>query len=432
MAEQAFRRLRLGALVRADENQQLQTSTCASSFEKLTVAPPNEIFNTGAMFNASKHPQKINLGIGAYRTDDGKPKVLTVVKKAEAKILADPTINKEYLGISGHPGFCKVAKELLFGANSPAVKENRICTVQGISGTGSLRLGGELCKLAFPDRPIYISTPTWENHQALFGKCGLTIKPYRYWDAKNRNLDFKGLMEDLSAAPNGAIILLHGCAHNPTGVDPTQDQWKQIANLAKQKQFLPFIDIAYQGFASGDLDKDAWSLRYFVDQGFELIVAQSFAKNLGLYSERVGSMSVVCSSADRAKAVQSQVELVIRPMYSNPPSHGALIVHTVLSDPALFKEWKQELVEMSSRIHAMRDALRSELVKLGTPGNWDHIVSQIGMFSYTGLTAEQVEVMQKKHHVYLLKSGRISMAGVNTKNVQYLAKAIDDVVRNVK
>jgi len=255
---------------------------------------------------------------------------------------------------------------------------------------------------------------------------------YRYWDAENRNLNLPGMLEDLNAAPEGSIIMLHAAAHNPTGVDPTKEQWDQILEVCKAKKHLCWFDSAYQGFATGDLEKDAYAMRKFADAGLPLFVSQSFAKNFGLYGERVGTFSVTCADADAVKAVMGNLDIIIRNLYSNPPKHGANIVKTVLSDPALYQEWRDELMAMSVRIQDMRKAMYDELTRLGTPGSWTHITSQIGMFSFTGLTVEQSKAMVDKHHIYMLSNGRISMAGVTTGNVKYIAQAIDDVVHNVQ
>jgi len=404
----------------------------ASFFKDVQLCPPDEIFNTGIRYRADTSPLKVDLGVGAYRTNEGKPLVLNVVKKAETMIHEDKTLNKEYLDIAGDAKFVEVARQLLFGADSPAIKENRVASAQGISGTGSLRIGLDFLAKFLPKGPtLYISAPTWGNHLSMFAAAGLPYKSYRYWNATNRTLDIEGMVADLEGAPQGSYILLHSCAHNPTGVDPTEAQWKQIASVIRSKGHLPFFDSAYQGFASGDLDRDAWAVRYFIKEGFELLAAQSFAKNFGLYNERAGLISIVCATEERAKAVLSQMKMVIRPNYSNPPAHGARIVAAVLSDPALYEEWKGELKGMSGRINAMRIALRSELERLKTPGTWQHITSQIGMFSFTGLNAKQSAAMANKHHIYMLSNGRISMAGINEKNVVYVAKAMDDVIRTV-
>jgi len=401
----------------------------------IQLAPPDEIFNTGIRYKADTDPRKVDLGVGAYRTDEGKPLVLNVVKKAEQMVLQDLSLNKEYLAIDGDAKFVKLARELLFGPNCVAIKENRITTLQGISGTGSLSIGTGFIAHHFPKgTTIYYSKPTWGNHLSIFQNSGAGIpsKPYRYWDAKNRKLDIKGMVEDLRNAPERSVVLLHACAHNPTGIDPTKEEWKQIASVCRERNHLPFFDSAYQGFASGDLDQDAWAIRYFVDQGFEMIAAQSFAKNFGLYNERVGTCSFVCKDSKQAAAVLSQAKLVVRANYSNPPSHGARIAGTILGTPALKAEWIQELKGMANRIQAMRVALRGELERMKTPGTWDHITTQIGMFSFTGLSPKQVACVVDKHHIYMLSNGRISMAGLNTKNVKYVAAAINDAVVNVR
>ncbi|KAA0201640.1 hypothetical protein HAZT_HAZT002509 [Hyalella azteca] len=252
----------------------------------------------------------------------------------------------------------------------------------------------------------------------------------RYWDAANRGLDINGMLEDLNAASANSVIILHACAHNPTGVDPTQEQWKQIADVIEAKSLFPIFDTAYQGFASGDLDKDAWAVRYFADRGFELMVTQSFAKNFGLYNERVGNLAVVVKDASVIPALRSQVTLLVRGSYSNPPNHGARVVSTVLNNPKLFEEWRTCIRTMSSRIQEMRAGLRERLEKLGTPGLWDHITSQIGMFSYSGLSAGQVKFIAEKYHIYMLSSGRINICGLTTKNIDYVAEAINDAVLN--
>lgn len=396
-------------------------------------APPDEIFNTGIRYRADTDARKVDLGVGAYRTDEGKPLVLNVIRKAEAIIAKETNVNHEYLGIDGDQRFVKVARELMFGANSPAIKENRLVTCQSLSGTGALRLAVEFIERFLPKgTKIYWSKPTWGNHLSIFSAAHVPAAPYRYWDAKGRKLDINGMLEDIRAAPERSVILLHACAHNPTGVDPTREQWKQIAEVIRSRNHLPFFDSAYQGFASGDLENDAWAIRYFVEQGFEMFCAQSFAKNFGLYNERIGTVSVVCSNAEKAKATLSQMKLVIRSNYSNPPAFGARIVGTILTSPELYAEWKQELKGMSGRIQAMRQLLVDELKRLGTPGDWSHITSQIGMFSFTGLTPKQCEAMINKHHIYLLSNGRISMAGINTKNGKYVANAIHDVVTTIK
>lgn len=301
--------------------------------------------------------------------------------------------------------------------------------MQTISGTGALRVAAEFLFNQLKRNTVYYSNPTWENHHKIFADTGFTnLNSYRYWDQNKRQLDLEGMLADLDKAPADSVIILHACAHNPTGMDPTQDQWKQIADLIERKKLFPLFDSAYQGFASGDPDLDAWAIRYFVDRGFELFVCQSFAKNFGLYCERVGNLTVVQRSGATRNMIHSQITLLVRGLYSNPPAYGARIVSKVLNTPALRQEWMDCIKSMSSRIREMRSLLRDKLVLLGTPGNWDHIVNQIGMFSYTGLNEKQVAILIKEYHIYLLKTGRINMCGLNTGNIEYVAKAIHAAV----
>jgi len=284
----------------------------------------------------------------------------------------------------------------------------------------------------FAPGDVYYSDPTWGNHISIIEKAHLVPKKYPYFHPKTKGLDFEGMCKGLEAAAPGSIVLLHVAAHNPTGVDPTPEQWRILAKIVKAKKLFPFFDSAYQGFATGDIRRDAESIQIFLEEGLQMFVAQSLAKNMGLYGERIGALHVVCTSKDVAERVLSQLNLIIRPMYSSPPSNGARIAFKVLSNPQYRKRWEEELKGVSGRIIEMRRVLHDELVNLKVPGTWDHIVKQIGMFSYTGLTPAQCESLINKHHIYLIKNGRISMAGVTTKNVKYIAKAIQDVVENVK
>ncbi|OZJ05841.1 hypothetical protein BZG36_00900 [Bifiguratus adelaidae] len=408
------------------------TTQTESVFQSTPRAPPDVIFNLTASYKADTFKDKINLGVGAYRDNDGKPFVLPVVKKADAILHQDPALDHEYLPIGGIPTFTAASARLILGADSSAIKEKRVVGAQTISGTGANHLGALfLSRFYHPGAKILLSNPTWANHKAIFNNVGIETIDYPYWDAKKRGLDLEGMLNVIKSAPEKSIVLLHACAHNPTGVDPTQEQWKQIAEVIKQKNHFTFFDCAYQGFASGNLDKDAWAVRYFESQGLEFFVCQSYAKNFGLYGERAGCLTAVTSTPDAANRVFSQFEKLQRSEISNPPAYGARVVNLVLNDPTLSKQWQDDLTEMSGRIIAMRKALYSALKKLGTPGTWEHIVTQIGMFSFTGLTKEQVSVLKSKYHVYLTDNGRISMAGLNTSNVEYFAKAVDDVVRNV-
>lgn len=401
----------------------------ASVFSGVEQGPAIEVFALNKSCVEDSNPNKVNLGVGAYRTNEGKPWVLPVVKKAEAKIVADSTLNHEYLPVLGLDSLTRAASGLLLGEDSSAIKEKRAFGIQTLSGTGALRVGAEFLAQTLGKRVFYYSAPTWENHHKVFVNAGFTEpRQYRYWDPISRGVDFEGMVADISNAPEGAVIILHACAHNPTGCDPTEEQWRRLADVLEEKKLFPFFDSAYQGFASGDPNKDAFAVRYFVSRGFELLCAQSFAKNFGLYNERIGNLTVVQRNASTSAAVASQITLLIRGMYSNPPAFGARIVSTVLNDPELRQEWMECIQTMSGRIKKMRKALFDELTKLGTPGTWTHITQQIGMFSYTGLNPQQVKKMISEHHIYLLSSGRINMCGLNEKNVQYVAKAIHAVV----
>lgn len=408
-------------------------SSGAMDFSSVPEKPADVIFDTKTKYKADSNPNKLNLGVGAYRDDNLKPYVLNVVKKAETRILKDledGVTNKEYLPIGGDMEYCKLSQQLILGEDNRQLNSGCVAGIQTLSGTGSLRVLGEFVKLFFPNATMWLSSPTWGNHKKIFAKAGLNQKSYRYWKESTRGLDFEGLMADLGSAKRGDVVLLHACAHNPTGVDPTEAQWRQIGHLCKRQGLFALFDSAYQGYGTGDLVKDRFAVTLFADMGLSFMIAQSYSKNLGLYGERAGCASVVCDSPETAKACQSQLCGVVRPMWSNPPKHGAYIVKKILGDPQLFKEWQTELQFMVRRILTMRDQIRSNLEKLGTPGTWNHVTDQIGMFSFTGLTKEQVLYMRKKYAIYFLTNGRISIAGLSTKTVQYFAKAADDAIRN--
>ncbi|KAH6819768.1 aspartate aminotransferase 5 [Perilla frutescens var. hirtella] len=402
-----------------------------SRFNELTMAPPDPILGVSDAFRADTNEMKLNLGVGAYRTEDLQPYVLNVVKKAE-KLMLERGENKEYLPIEGLAAFNKATAELLFEADSAVLQEQRVATVQGLSGTGSLRLAAALIERYFPGSKVLISSPTWGNHKNIFNDARVPWSEYRYYDPKTVGLDFDGMISDIKAAPEGSFVLLHGCAHNPTGIDPTPKQWEIIADVIQEKNHIPFFDVAYQGFASGSLDEDASSVRLFAARGLELLVAQSYSKNLGLYAERIGAINVVCSSSEVAQRVKSQLKRIARPMYSNPPIHGARIVANVVGSPDLFDEWKEEMALMAGRIKSVRQKLYDSLSeKDNTSKDWSFILKQIGMFSFTGLNKAQSESMAGKWHVYMTKDGRISLAGLSAAKCEYLADAIIDSYYNV-
>jgi aspartate aminotransferase len=349
------------------------------------MGPADPILGLNDMFNKDTTADKISLGVGAYRTDEGKPLVLDSVLAAEKKIV-DGGLNKEYAGISGLPDFCKLSCQFAYGDSSAPLAENRVAAVQTLSGTGACRLIGEFySKFLGKGTAMYLPKPTWGNHHAIMKDAGMTVKEYTYYDGKG-GLDFNGLIADLNAAPNGSVFLLHACAHNPTGVDPTMEQWGEISAAFKAKGHIPFFDSAYQGFASGDADYDAGAVRKFVDDGHCIALAQSFAKNFGLYGERVGCLSVVCNDPDEAARVESQLKILIRPMYSNPPIHGARIVATILSDDTLKPQWYAECKAMADRILSMRQLLKDELATAGSTKNWSHITDQVSGLQVQHLT----------------------------------------------
>ncbi|XP_023676252.2 aspartate aminotransferase, cytoplasmic [Paramormyrops kingsleyae] len=409
-----------------------------SVFSEVPQAAPVAVFKLTADFREDTDPRKVNLGVGAYRTDDCQPWVLPVVKKVEKIIVEDQSLNHEYLPILGLPEFRCSASKIALGEESPAIKEKRVGGVQCLGGTGALKVGAEYLRRWYNGNnntgtPVYVSTPTWENHNGVFVDAGFQdIRTYRYWEPEKRGLALGGFLADLENAPERSIIVLHACAHNPTGTDPTQQEWMQIADVMKRRSLFPFFDSAYQGFASGSLEKDAWAVRYFVSQGFEIFCAQSFSKNFGLYNERVGNLTVVANDGENLARVLSQMEKIVRTTWSNPPSQGARLVAVTLTTPELFEEWKGNVKTMADRVLLMRAQLKAKLQGLGTPGTWDHITQQIGMFSFTGLNPKQVEFLIKEKHIYLMASGRINMCGLTSKNIDYVAESIHEAVTKIQ
>ncbi|KAJ2894050.1 Cysteine transaminase [Zalerion maritima] len=400
-------------------------SRAASTWANVPQGPPDAILGITEAFKADSFEKKINLGVGAYRDDAGKPYVLPSVLTAEDKIISS-RLNKEYAGITGVPEFTTAAAKLAYGADSPVLE--RVAITQSISGTGALRIGGAFLARFFPGvKNIYLPTPSWANHAAVFKDCGLTVEKYRYYNKDTIGLDFEGMVADIKVAPKGSIFLFHACAHNPTGIDPTPEQWKEISAATKEAGHFAFFDMAYQGFASGDTIKDAFALRHFVSEGHSICLSQSFAKNMGLYGERVGAFSILCADPAEKKRVDSQIKILVRPMYSNPPVHGARIASTIMNTPELNSQWLGEVKAMADRIITMRSLLKDNLEKLGSSHDWGHITSQIGMFAYTGLAPEQMDALAKEHSVYATRDGRISVAGITTANVSRLAEAIHKV-----
>ncbi|KAI3927621.1 hypothetical protein MKX01_026554 [Papaver californicum] len=377
----------------------------SSWWNRVEPALKDPILGVTEAFLADPSPHKVNVGVGAYRDDNGKPVVLECVREAE-RIIAG---NKNIL---------------------PIYKDKKIAAIQALSGTGACRVFADFQKRFKPDSHIYIPVPTWSNHHNIWRDAQVPQQTFRYYHPETKGLDFASLMEDLKNAPSGSFFLLHAYAHNPTGVDPTEEQWKEISHQMKVKGHFPFFDMAYQGFASGDPERDAKAIRIFLEDGHLIGCAQSYAKNMGLYGQRVGCLSLVCDDNKQAIAMKSQLQQIARPMYSNPPVHGALVVSTILSDPNLKNLWLKEVKGMADRIIGMRTALRKNLENLGPPLSWEHITNQIGMFCYSGMTPEQVDRLTSEYHIYMTRNGRISMAGVTTGNVGYLANAIHEVTRS--
>ncbi|ANB14353.1 aspartate transaminase AAT2 [Sugiyamaella lignohabitans] len=397
-----------------------------STWAHVQQGPPDAILGITEAFKKDSFDQKINLGVGAYRDDKGKPYVLPSVRAAE-KAIVDKNLDKEYAGITGVPAFTAAAAELAYGESSAPLLENRIAISQTISGTGALRLGAAFLERFLPSKEIYLPSPSWANHAAVFKDAGMTPKQYKYYNKETISLDFDGLVSDLESIPQGSAVLLHACAHNPTGVDPTPEQWRKLSEIFKARKLFPFFDMAYQGFASGDIAKDAYAVRYFVEQGHQVALCQSFAKNMGLYGERVGAFSLVTESPEEKARVDSQLKILIRPIYSNPPIHGARIAAEILTNSALKAQWLQEVKDMADRMISMRHLLKKHLEELGSKKDWSHVTSQIGMFCYTGLSGEQVDRLAKEFSVYGTRDGRISISGITSGNVKRLAEAIHEV-----
>jgi len=432
----AFRLITQGSAKSAVFVQAVGNKTLArnnSTWSKVQMGPEDPILGVSVAFNKDTDPKKINLGVGAYRDDNGKPYVLESVREAEKRIFENK-VDHEYAPIGGNPTFNKLTQELQLGAESSAIKEKRGVTVQSISGTGALRVGADFIHrhINLPGdnkKTIFLPNPTWGNHVSIFQDSGFNVKYYRYYDDKTCGLDFKGFLEDVQNAPAQSVFLFHACAHNPTGVDPNIQQWQHLSQVCKDKGHYVFFDLAYQGFASGSPETDAAPVRTFVKDGHNIAIAQSFAKNFGLYGERVGAFTLLGKDAEEASRLESQLKILIRPMYSNPPIYGSRIVSTILGDAQLNAQWRTEVDKMAKRIIGMRKALVDNLKDLGSKRDWSHITNQIGMFAYTGIKPEQVEKMTKEYHVYLTKNGRISIAGITSQNVKHLATAIHDVTK---
>ncbi len=395
-------------------------------FESISPAPPDAILGLTDAFKADPNPQKINLGVGVYKDESGQTPILTAVKKAEARLLEKET-TKSYLPISGAPAYATGVQELLLGEGHALISEGRIQTAHTPGGTGGLRVGGDFLKKFRPDASIWVSNPTWANHKAVFQASGFSVKEYAYYDAENQSLDFDALLEALSTVPAGDVVLLHVCCHNPTGVDPSPAQWEKIAAVAEVAGWFPFFDFAYQGFGTS-VEADRYPLELFAGKNLEFGVAASFSKNFGLYNERTGSFSIAGPDKSAVAAAFSHVKTVIRSNYSNPSRHGGAIVEEVLADPALRQEWLDELDTMRDRIKELRTALVEGLSSRGIDRDFGFIAEQNGMFSFSGLNADQVKILKEQNSIYIVGSGRINVAGINRENLDPLCDAIAAVM----
>lgn len=398
----------------------------ASLLANVEMAPKDPILGVTETYNADPNPKKVNLGVGVYTDDDGKVPVLQSVRKAEQK-LAETAMPRNYLPIDGLALYNKAVQEVVFGADHEAVKSGRIVTVQSLGGTGGLKLGADLVKRINPRAEAWISDPSWENHRALLEFAGFKVNTYPYYDAQTHGLKFDEMLACLNKLPAGDLVVLHSCCHNPTGVDLNMAQWEKVIEVVKARDLIPFMDIAYQGFAEG-LDADAAPVRAFAKSCPAVLVSSSFSKSLSLYGERIGSFSVVTSSKEEAARVLSQVKRVIRTNYSNPSTHGGQTVATVLTTPALRAEWEQELGQMRDRIKTMRKALVEKIRTHRADFDFSYVIDQRGMFSYSGLNKDQVRRLREEYSIYAVDSGRICVAALNSKNVEYVADAIAKVL----
>ncbi len=395
-------------------------------FETIEAAPRDAILGLTAAFREDQRPEKINLSVGVYQDETGHTPLLECVRAAQQRLAAEAS-SKSYLPISGDVQFGERVRELVLGDEHEAVANGRIALAQTPGGTGALRVAGEFIRANLPQASLWVSDPTWPNHPNVFQAAGVRLQKYPYLDASSNSLAWEATLAAIANIPAGDVILLHGCCHNPTGIDPTESQWEQLADIIYDRGLLPLLDFAYQGFGDG-IQQDAAGLRALARPGAELLVCSSFSKNFGLYRERVGALLAVCPTAAATQAVQSQINRVIRANYSNPPAHGAALVNCVLGDADLRATWETEVATMRERIHSIRKQLVESLAAAGVPGDYSFITKQRGMFSFSGLTKEQVDALREEHAIYIVGSGRINVAGLTPSNVGPVARAVRSVI----
>ncbi len=399
----------------------------SSIFAAVEMAPRDPILGLNEAFNADTRSTKVNLGVGVYFNDEGKIPLLGAVKAAE-KTRMEAAPARGYQPIEGSVAYDQAVQNLIFGKDSQLLADGRAVTIQALGGTGALKVGADFLKRLNPASKVVISDPSWENHRALFESAGFEVGTYSYYDAATRGVNFTAMMADLASMPAGTVVVLHACCHNPTGADLTDAQWDDVVTVCRDKNLVPFLDMAYQGFADG-IDADAVAVRAFIASGLQFFVSSSFSKSFSLYGERVGALSIVTAAKEESGRVMSQVKRVIRTNYSNPPTHGGAVVAAVLSNPELRQQWEDELAGMRLRIRAMRESLAEKLAARNVPQDFSFITRQRGMFSYTGLTADQVERLQKEFGIYAVSTGRICVAALNTRNIDYVADAIAAILK---
>ena len=398
-----------------------------SLLAQVPLAPADPILGVTEAYVKDANPKKVNLGVGVYYDDNGKVPVLECVKRAEAeRVKAQPPFS--YLPIDGLAAYDRAVQELVFGKDSELIREKRVVTVQALGGTGGLKIGADFLRQVAPQSEVWISDPSWENHRQLFEAAGFTVRNYAYYDPKTRGLDFPGMKKALEALPVGAIVVLHACCHNPTGVDLNEANWREVLTIVQRRGLIPFLDLAYQGFADG-LDEDAFAARLFSNAMSPVFLSSSFSKSFSLYGERVGAFTLVTSSDEESARVLSQLKRIVRTNYSNPPTHGSQLAATVLASPELRAMWDQELGAMRDRIKRMRLDLVARIKERAPRAEFGHVIAQRGMFSYSGLTKEQVLRLRKDFSIYAIETGRICVAALNSKNIDYVAEAIAQVIR---
>jgi aspartate aminotransferase len=397
----------------------------------MPMRPDDPILGIKKLYAMDTSPNKVDLGVGVFNLPDGSGTYIPPPVESAKEIIRNQVQDHNYLGSTGNANMCRLTGELIYGDMWENVVDN-VSIVQSISGTGALRLGAEFLKDFFIDRTVYCSDPTWSNHYGVFQSAGLKTATYPYYNPETITLNLDALLNAIRSAPSGSVFIFHACAHNPTGVDPTKEEWKLIADAVVENQIIPFFDGAYIGFATGSIEDDAYAIRLFASLNITSFLAQSFAKNFGIYGERVGTFSIYSTDPNDKPAIMSQLTYMIRVLYSNPPKYGSRIVEIILNDPQLKQDWLDSLRYVGDKIKHARQTLYDGLIQRGTPGEWGHILRQIGMFSYTGLNVNRVKAMTSEFHIYLLSTGRINVLGITDDNVNYVADAIDWVIRNVQ